>query len=64
VRVKTDRQRAGGAPLTIHADDEQRDAFVLELARAGVAVRQLEPDMPPLEALFTALTSTAPEVAA
>ena len=60
VRVET----AGHAPLTIHAADEQRDAFVLELGRAGVAVRQLEPDTPPLESLFTALTGTVPEVAA
>ena len=50
--------------MTIHADDEQRDAFVLELGRAGVAVRHLEPDTPPLESLFTALTGTVPEVAA
>jgi ABC-2 type transport system ATP-binding protein len=64
VRAETGRRRAGGAPLTIQADDEQRDTFVLELARAGVAVRQLEPDMPPLESLFTALTGPVPEVAA
>jgi ABC-2 type transport system ATP-binding protein len=56
--------RSGGAPLVIHADEEQRDAFVLELARVGVAVRQLEPDVPPLEALFTALTGSIQEVAA
>ena len=64
VRVETGRRRAGDAPLTIRADDEHRDAFVLELARAGVAVRQLEPDVPPLESLFTALTGTVAEVAA
>ncbi|MCW2540702.1 MAG: transporter related [Frankiales bacterium] len=64
VRVETGRRRADGAPLTIQADDQQRDAFVLELARLGVAVRQLEPDMPPLESLFTALTGSVPEVAA
>jgi ABC-2 type transport system ATP-binding protein len=56
VRVEVGRGLTTGAPLIIHADDEQRDAFVLELARAGVAVRQLEPDTPPLEALFTSLT--------
>lgn len=56
--------RSGGAPLIIHAGEGQRDAFVLELARAGVAVRQLEPDVPPLEALFTSLTGSIPEAAA
>jgi ABC-2 type transport system ATP-binding protein len=63
LRVETGG-RSGGAPLVVHADEEQRDAFVLELARAGVAVRQLEPDVPPLEALFTALTGSIQEVAA
>lgn len=58
VRVDTGGPRVTDAPLIIHADDEQRDAFVLELANAGVAVRQLEPDTPPLEALFTTLTGT------
>ncbi|GIH15444.1 ABC transporter ATP-binding protein [Rugosimonospora africana] len=53
------RLEVGGrpaAPLTVHGGDEQRDAFVLELAAAGVAVRRLEPDVPPLEALFAVLT--------
>jgi ABC-2 type transport system ATP-binding protein len=54
----------GGAPLIIHANDGQRDALVLELARAGVAVRRLEPDVPPLDALFTGLTGSTPEAAA
>ena len=56
VRVETGGGRPGDAPWIIRADVEQRDAFVLELARAGVAVRQLEPDTPPLEALFANLT--------
>jgi ABC-2 type transport system ATP-binding protein len=64
LRVETGGRRPGGAPLTIHADDEQRDAFVRELGKAGVAVRRLEPDVPPLESLFTALTGTVPDVAA
>jgi ABC-2 type transport system ATP-binding protein len=64
LRVETGGRSGGGAPLIIHANEGQRDAFVLELARAGVAVRQLEPDVPPLEALFTALTGSIPEVAA
>lgn len=42
--------------LTVHGDVRERDGFVLELAAAGVAVRRLEPDVPPLEALFTSLT--------
>jgi ABC-2 type transport system ATP-binding protein len=58
VRVEVG-SRAGAAPLVIHADDERRDRFVLELAREAVAVRQLEPDVPPLEALFAALTGAA-----
>jgi len=64
LRVETGGRLSGGAPLIIHANEGQRDAFVLELARTGVAVRQLEPDVPPLEALFTALTGSIPEVAA
>lgn len=64
LRVETGGRRAGGAPLTISADADQRDAFVLELASAGVAVRQLEPDVPPLESLFSALTNGADEVRA
>ena len=51
------------APLIVQTDDEQRDALVLELGRAGVAVRQLEPDTPPLESLFTTLTGPETEVA-
>lgn len=47
---------AGREVLTVRGDDAQRDAFVLELARTGVAVRHLEPDIQPLESLFTALT--------
>lgn len=64
VRVETDRRSSGSAPLIIHSDDGQRDAYVLELARAGVAVRHLEPDVPPLEALFTALTGSISQGAA
>jgi len=50
---------AGGAPLIVHGDDHARDEFVLALAADGVAVRQLEPDVAPLEWLFTALTATS-----
>lgn len=55
---------SGGAPLIVHGDDRSRDQFVLAMAADGVAVRQLEPDIPPLEWLFTALTAaeTANEI--
>jgi hypothetical protein len=33
---------------------------VLALAREGVAVRKMEPDTPPLEALFAVLTGADP----
>lgn len=45
--------------LTIAGSHHERDGFVLALARAGVAVRRLEPATPPLESLFAALTSSA-----
>ena len=59
--VGIDRHRSDQSALVIHGDDAMRDAFVLELARAGVAVRRLEPDVPPLDALFTSLTGAAKE---
>jgi ABC-2 type transport system ATP-binding protein len=62
VRVEAGSRSAGGAQLVVHADDPQRDMFVLELARAGVAVRRMEPDVPPLESLFSALTRAAPDI--
>ena len=40
----------------IRAEDALRDKFVIELAHENIAVRQLEPDVPPLEALFASLT--------
>jgi len=58
IAVEQSRQVAGQA-LGVRGDEHARDAFVLELGRAGVAVRRLEPDVPPLEALFTALTGDA-----
>jgi ABC-2 type transport system ATP-binding protein len=42
--------------LMVRADDALRDKFVIELAHENIAVRQLEPDVPPLEALFASLT--------
>jgi ABC-2 type transport system ATP-binding protein len=62
VRVEAGSRSTGGAPLVVRADDPQRDVFVLELARAGVAVRRMEPDVAPLESLFTALTGAAPNL--
>jgi ABC-2 type transport system ATP-binding protein len=58
LRAEAGGPAGSGAPLTIHAGDEDRDAFVLKLAGTGVAVRRLEPDVPQLEALFTSLTGT------
>jgi hypothetical protein len=43
----------------IQAEDALRDKFVIELAHENIAVRQLEPDVPPLEALFASLTGGA-----
>lgn len=51
-----DIQHAPSGALMIRADDGLRDKFVIELAHEGIAVRQLEPDVPPLEALFASLT--------
>jgi ABC-2 type transport system ATP-binding protein len=49
--------RAVPSELMIRAEDALRDKFVIELAHENIAVRQLEPDVPPLEALFNSLTS-------
>ncbi len=42
--------------LLVNASEQARDAFVLALAGAGVAVRRLEPAMTPLEAMYFELT--------
>jgi len=42
--------------LVVHAAKEDMDAFVLALGKAGIAVRGLELDRTPLEALFFQLT--------
>jgi ABC-2 type transport system ATP-binding protein len=52
-----DVQRGPSAALVIRADDALRDKFMIELAHENIAVRQLEPDVPPLEALFSSLTA-------
>ncbi|HLH58678.1 MAG TPA: ABC transporter ATP-binding protein [Streptosporangiaceae bacterium] len=51
-----DAAPAPSGALMIRAEDALRDKFVIELAHEEVAVRQLEPDVPPLEALFASLT--------
>jgi ABC-2 type transport system ATP-binding protein len=45
--------------LTVSADPEPLDAFVVALGRAGVAVRRLELVMSALESMFFALTGAA-----
>ena len=52
--VKAGRHDDGG--LVVHAATEDMDAFVLALGQAGIAVRGLELDRTPLEALFFQLT--------
>jgi len=54
--------RDGDEWLTVRAEDEARDEFVVALGCEGVAVRHLEPAVPPLEALFAALTAEADEI--
>jgi ABC-2 type transport system ATP-binding protein len=52
--VKAAARDDGG--LVVHAAQDRLDAYVLALARDGVAVRGLELDVTPLEALFFQLT--------
>jgi ABC-2 type transport system ATP-binding protein len=47
--------------LTVHADRDALDAFVVELGRSGVAVRRLELSMTALESMFFALTGARSE---
>jgi ABC-2 type transport system ATP-binding protein len=51
-----DVEETPSGALMVRADDALRDKFVIELAHEGIAVRQLEPGVPPLEALFASLT--------
>jgi ABC-2 type transport system ATP-binding protein len=55
--VEPVRRRPGKSTLTIRGEDADRDVYLIELHRLGVAVRQLEPDVPPLESLFASLTT-------
>ncbi len=47
--------------LTVHADRDALDAFVVGLGRSGVAVRRLELSMTALESMFFALTGARSE---
>jgi ABC-2 type transport system ATP-binding protein len=47
--------------LTIRADREALDAYVVALGRAGIAVRRLEFEMSSLESMFFALTGERPD---
>lgn len=51
--------RTSRPSLMVRAEDALRDKFVIELAHENIAVRQMEPDVPPLEALFASLTGDA-----
>jgi len=55
--TRTHALPAGG--ITVEADAEALDSFVLALGRAGIAVRRLEQSMSPLESMFFALTRDA-----
>ena len=59
-----DIARTPSGELTVRADDGVRSKFVIELAHADIALRRLEPDVPPLEALFISLTGDAAGAAA
>jgi ABC-2 type transport system ATP-binding protein len=47
--------------LTVRADRDALDAYVVSLGRAGVAVRRLEFEMSSLESMFFALTGERPD---
>ncbi len=47
--------------LTVHADRDALDAYVISLGRAGIAVRGMEFEMSSLESMFFALTGERPE---
>jgi ABC-2 type transport system ATP-binding protein len=47
--------------LTVQADRDALDAYVVSLGRAGIAVRRMEFEMSSLESMFFALTGERPE---
>lgn len=51
-----DIEPASSGALLVHADDALRTRFVIELGRQNIGVKQLEPDISPLESLFASLT--------
>jgi ABC-2 type transport system ATP-binding protein len=55
-RTEIEVTRNGIRRLSVRGEDKARDEYVVTLARAGVAVRHLEPAVSPLEALFAELT--------
>jgi ABC-2 type transport system ATP-binding protein len=62
IRVQgTDLDRAGPGAFVVRAAVDSLDAFVLALGDAGIAVRELAPVVPPLEAAFLALTGSEPD---
>jgi ABC-2 type transport system ATP-binding protein len=58
--IKAERDDDGG--LVVFAAQERLDDYVLRLGRDGVAVRGLELDVTPLEALFFQLTGDPPVI--
>jgi ABC-2 type transport system ATP-binding protein len=52
--VKAAPRDEGG--LSVHSVQERLDDYVVQLGRAGIAVRGLEPEVTPLESLFFQLT--------
>jgi ABC-2 type transport system ATP-binding protein len=51
----------GDDGLRVGATGEALDAYVLELAGAGIAVRTLQPVMTPMESMYFELTGDAPQ---
>ena len=57
---ETDQDRGSSEALVVRGAPAALDGFVLALADAGIAVRELAPVVPPLEAAFLALTGGDP----
>lgn len=53
-------RRGGDGELLLEAAEDRRDAVVLALARAGIAVRELELRQSSLQSLFARLTDPSP----
>jgi ABC-2 type transport system ATP-binding protein len=66
IQIAQGRAGIGALPapnggIALSAADDSLDAYVLALARAGIAVRRLELLVSPLESMFFALTGEAPD---